>query len=148
MFDRIRTAVQSVRGNGHPAIVGFACRYCAYAGDAPEVVKAAFPPNVSTIDVLCTGKVDALYLLKALEYGADGVFVAGCLEGECHNEVGNVHAGQRVTYVKSLLEEIGLGGARLEMINTSAEQCADLSAAVAALSDKLVELGPSPARRC
>jgi coenzyme F420-reducing hydrogenase delta subunit len=91
--------------------------------------------------------VDALYLLKAFELGADGVFVAGCLEGECHNEKGNVHAGQRVSYIKALLDEIGLGSARLEMFNTSSAQCADLNEAVTTLAAKVKELGPSPVRR-
>lgn len=147
MIKDIRSAVHRARGNGEPVIVGFACRYCAYAGEEPNVVKARLPKNVKTIDVLCSGKVDALYLLKAFEAGADGVFVAGCLVGECHNEKGNVHAAQRVAYVKRLLDEIGLGGARLEMFNMSPAQCADMNAAVSTLLTKVKELGPSPVRR-
>lgn len=147
MIKKIRDAVRSARYNGAPAIVGFACRYCAYAGEDANVVKASLPPTVKTIDVLCTGKVDALYLLKAFEFGADGVFVAGCLEGECHNEKGNVHAAQRVAYVKGLLDEIGLGGARLEMFHMSPAQCADMAEVVDTLATKVKELGPSPVRR-
>jgi F420-non-reducing hydrogenase iron-sulfur subunit len=99
------------------------------------------------VDVLCTGKVDALYLLKAFEFGADGVFVAGCLAGECHNDKGNVHAGQRVGYVKKLLDELGLGGARLEMFNMAPAQCANMNEMVGTLVAKVKELGPSPAGR-
>jgi coenzyme F420-reducing hydrogenase delta subunit/Pyruvate/2-oxoacid:ferredoxin oxidoreductase delta subunit len=145
MVKEIKSAVRRAKGNGEPAIVGFACRYCAYAGEEPIVVKAKLPKNVKTVDVLCSGKVDALYLLKAFEFGADGVFVAGCLEGECHNEKGNVHAGQRVGYVKKLLDEIGLGGARLEMFNMSPAQCANMTELVGTLTAKVKELGPSPA---
>jgi coenzyme F420-reducing hydrogenase delta subunit/thioredoxin reductase/Pyruvate/2-oxoacid:ferredoxin oxidoreductase delta subunit len=147
MLKEIKSAVTIASGNGKPAIVGFACRYCAYAGQEPNLVKARLPQNVQTVDVLCSGKVDALYLLKAFEYGADGVFVAGCLEGECHNDKGNVHAGQRVGYVKTLLDEIGIGGARLAMFNMSAQQCADMAAAVDTLAAAIAELGPSPVRR-
>jgi len=147
MLRDIKQAVDMAAGNGKPAIVGFACRYCAYAGQEPEVVKATLPENVQTVDVLCSGKVDALYLLKAFEYGADGVFVAGCLDGECHNEKGNVHADQRVGYIKGLLDEIGIGGARLEMFNLSPQQCADMTTAVGTLAATLEELGPSPVRR-
>jgi len=143
----IRSAVRRASGNGEPAIIGFACRNCAYAGLEPDVAKARLPKNVKTIEVLCTGKVDMQYLLKAFEFGADGVFVAGCLVGGCRNEKGNVHAAQRVGYVKKLLDEIGLGGARLEMFNMSVPQCADLNSAVAALTTKVKELGPSPVRR-
>jgi coenzyme F420-reducing hydrogenase delta subunit/Pyruvate/2-oxoacid:ferredoxin oxidoreductase delta subunit len=147
MMKDIRSAVRRARGNGEPIIVGFACRYCAYAGQNANVVKAKLPKNVKTIDVLCSGKVDALYLLKAFEFGADGVFVAGCLVGACHNDKGNVHAGQRVAYVKKLLDEIGLGGARLEMFNMSPADCANMTEAVGVLAAKVKELGPSPARR-
>lgn len=147
MIKKIKRAVRRAKGNGEPAIVGFACRYCAYAGEEANVVKARLPKNVKTIDVLCSGKVDALYLLKAFEFGADGVFVAGCLDGECHNDKGNVHAGQRVTYVKRLLDEMGIGGARLEMFNMSPQQCADMTEAVHTLATKIKELGPSPVRR-
>ena len=147
MLKEIKSAVNAASGNGQPPIVGFACRYCAYAGQEPDVIKAKLPHNVQTVDVLCSGKVDSLYLLKAFEYGADGVFVAGCLEGECHNDKGNVHAGQRVGYIKGLLDEIGIGAARLEMFNMSAQQCADLTEAVDALAATIAELGPSPVRR-
>lgn len=147
MIKDIKSAVRRAKGNGEPAIIGFACRYCAYTGEEANVVKAKLPKNVKTIDVLCSGKVDTLHLLKAFEFGADGVFVAGCLDGECHNDKGNVHAGQRVTYIKGLLDEMGLGGARLEMFNMSSEQCADMTEAVRALAAKVKELGPSPVRR-
>jgi formate dehydrogenase beta subunit len=144
MLREIKSAVRRAKDGLEPAIVGFACRYCAYSGEEPIVVKAKLPRNVRTVDVLCTGKVDALYLLKAFEFGADGVFVAGCLEGECHNEKGNVHAGQRVGYVKKLLDEIGLGGARLEMFNMSPAQCANMNELVGTLVAKVKDLGPSP----
>ena len=98
------------------------------------------------MDVLCSGKIDSLYLLKAFEFGADGVFVAGCAEGQCHNEKGNVHAGQRVGYIQGLLKDIGIGAERLEMLKMSPEQCLDLREAVMALSAKVKELGPNPVR--
>jgi len=138
--------MEYLEGDGEPAIVGFACRYCAYAGEVKDVVKARLPKNVRIVDVLCSGKVDALYLLKAFEFGADGVFVAGCGDGQCHNEKGNVHAGQRVGHIKSLLNEIGIGADRLEMLKMSPEQCTDMKQAVMALSTKVKELGPNPVR--
>jgi len=155
MLKEIKSAVRRAKGSGQglakgdgePAIVGFACRYCAYAGEEPIVVKAKLPKNVKTVDVLCSGKVDALYLLKAFEFGADGIFVAGCPEGECHNDKGNVHAGQRVAYVKKLLDELGLGAARLEMFNMSAAQCANMNEMVGPLIAKVKELGTSPVGR-
>jgi coenzyme F420-reducing hydrogenase delta subunit len=147
LIAQIEDAAQKAKGTEKPAIVGFTCQYCAYAGEEPEVVKARLPDNVQTIDVLCSGKVEILYLLKAFEFGADGVFVAGCLEGECHNDKGSVHAAQRVEYVKDLLAEIGLGGERIEMFNMSPAQCTDMARVVDALVATVEELGPSPVRR-
>jgi coenzyme F420-reducing hydrogenase delta subunit len=57
--------------------------------------------------------VDAIHIMKALEKGADGVLVAGCLEGDCHFKNGNVKAMQRVTYLKHFLEEIGIEAERV-----------------------------------
>jgi F420-non-reducing hydrogenase iron-sulfur subunit len=147
MLREVSHAVRRAKVDGEPAIVGFACRYCAYNGQEPTVVKTRFPKNVRTIDVLCTGKVDSLYLLKAFELGADGVFVAGCLESECHNTKGSTHAGQRVKYIKAMLDEVGVGGDRLQMLNLASADCAGLPQQVTGLVDKVRELGPSPVRR-
>ena len=109
-------------------------------------VRKALVVPAKVQPALCSGKVDALYLLKAFEFGADAVFVAGCADGECHNEKGSTHAGQRVGYVKKLLDEIGIGAARLEMFHLSPGQCADLTASVAELSAAIQDLGPSPVK--
>ena len=60
-------------------------------------MRLRYPPNVKIIRVPCSGKVDAIHIMKALEGGADGVYVAGCLEGDCHFKNGNIRAAQRVT---------------------------------------------------
>jgi len=147
MIRAIYDAVRQARSSDGPAIIGFACRYCAYAGEEPNVVKAGLPNNVHIIDVMCSGRVDTLFLLKAFEFGADAAFVAGCLEGECHNEKGNIHAGKRVIRIKQILDELGLGAARLEMFNMKPGQCADMADAITTLVAAVQELGPSPVRR-
>ena len=70
----------------------------------------SYPSNVKVVKVPCTGRVDILLMLKAFESGVDGVYVAGCMEGECHYLRGNLRARRRVEYVKGLLDEVGLGG--------------------------------------
>src|SRR3972149_11997146 len=65
-------------------IVAFCCFYCAYAAaDLAGVMRLSYPPNVRVVLLPCTGGVDPIYILRAFEAGADGVFVAGCLEGQC-----------------------------------------------------------------
>jgi len=94
--------------------------------------------------VPCSGRVDILHLLKAIEDGADGVYVAGCLEGECHYLTGNYKARRRVNYVKKTLEEIGLEPERVEMFNLSAGEGPRFAQIAIEMNDRIKELGPSP----
>ncbi len=109
-------------------------------------MRLQYPPDVRIIQVPCTGKVDILHLLTAFEEGADGVFVAGCLEGDCHFIEGNLHAKRRVTRVKEILEQVGVGGERLEMYNLSAGQGGRFAEIAREMDQKIRELGPSPIR--
>jgi len=87
-----------------------------------------------------------LHLLKALEGGADGVYVAGCLEGDCHYQNGNLRAKKRVAYVREILQRIGLGAERVGMYNLSAGMGPRFAEIVAEVTDKVARLGPSPIR--
>ena len=105
-----------------------------------------YPSNVKIINVPCTGRVDILHLLKAIEDGADGVYVAGCLEGDCHYLTGNLKAKKRVAYVKKVLEEIGMEPERVEMYNLSAAQGGRFAEIAREFTQIIKELGPSPVR--
>ena len=103
-----------------PEIIVFACHYCAYAAaDLAGSMRLQYPTNIRMIKLPCTGKLEVIHLLRALEAGCDGVYAAGCLEGECHYLKGNLWARKRVGYVKKLLEEIGVDPGRVEMYNMS-----------------------------
>ena len=134
-------------GEFEPKIVAFCCHYCAYsAADLAGSMRLQYPPNVRVVRLLCTGKVDAIFLMKAFEGGADGVFVAGCMEGDCHFLEGNLRAKKRVQYVKKLLDEVGIGGERLEMFNMSAGEGTKFAAAAREMTERVKKLGPSPLR--
>ena len=61
-----------------PDIVAFCCHYCAYAAaDLAGSMRLDYPPSIKVIELPCSGKLDVLYVLRALEDGADGVMVAG-----------------------------------------------------------------------
>ena len=105
-----------------------------------------YPPNVKIIRIPCTGKIDALYLLKALEDGVDGVYVAGCEEGDCHFLVGNIRAKKRVGYVKSILKDLGINPGRVEMYNMSAADGPRFVAVAREFTARIKALGPSPVR--
>jgi F420-non-reducing hydrogenase iron-sulfur subunit len=127
-----------------PVIVAFCCHYCAYtAADMAGSMRRCYPPNVHIIRVPCSGKVDAIHIMKAFQKGADGVYVAGCLEGDCHFKNGNTQAARRVTYLKPLLDEIGVGGDRLEMITMSAGMGERFAATASEFTEKIRRLGAS-----
>jgi coenzyme F420-reducing hydrogenase delta subunit len=133
--------------NFEPVIVAFCCHFCAYtAADMAGSQRLCYPPNVKIIKVPCSGRVDAIHIMKAFQMGADGVYVAGCLEGDCHFKSGNIEASKRVAYIQKLLDDIGIGGERLEMILMSAGMGDRFAQVAADITDKIRELGPNPAK--
>jgi len=110
-------------------------------------MRLNYPTFIKIIKVPCTGRVDVLTLLKAFESGVDGVYVAGCMEGECHFLKGNLRARKRVNYTKTLLEEMGIEPERLEMYNLSAAQGQKFAAIANEMADKIRALGPSPVKK-
>jgi len=130
-----------------PVILAFCCHYCAYAAaDLAGSMRLQYSENVRVLRLPCTGKVEVNYLLAAFERGADGVIVAGCLEGGCHFLEGNLRARKRVERAKGLLGEIGLEPERLEMFNLSSAEGARFADIVTEMSRRLAKLGCSPLR--
>lgn len=130
-----------------PTIVAFCCHYCAYtAADMAGSMRLAYPPNVKIVRVPCSGKVDAIHIMKALQKGADGVLVAGCLEGDCHFKNGNVKALQRVNHLKHFLEEIGIEPDRAKMVNMSAGMGSRFAKIATEFTENIREMGPSPVK--
>lgn len=105
-----------------------------------------YPPNVRIIEVPCTGKVDIIHILQAFEYGADGVIVVGCMEGDCHYQRGNLYAKTRVKRAKEILDKVGLDGERVGMFNLSSGMGGRFAEIVTEMTKKILELGPSPIR--
>jgi coenzyme F420-reducing hydrogenase delta subunit len=128
-----------------PVIVAFCCHYCAYtAADMAGSKRLPYPANVKIIRVPCAGKVDAIHLMRALQKGADGVYVAGCLSGDCHFKNGNLKASRRIEHLKALLDEIGVGGDRVEMMMMSAGMGERFAQVATDFTQKIRELGPNP----
>jgi F420-non-reducing hydrogenase iron-sulfur subunit len=107
-------------------------------------MRLEYPSNIKIIRVPCTGKVDVMYLLRAIRQGADGVYVVGCLEGACHYNAGNIRARERVNHVSRLLEEIGLEGDRVRMYNLSSGEGPTFAAYAREMTEHIKELGPNP----
>jgi coenzyme F420-reducing hydrogenase delta subunit len=107
-------------------------------------MRLQYPPEIKVILMPCTGRVDILHLLKAFEGGADAVFVAGCLEGECHYLKGNIRAKKRVNKLKKDFTMMGMEPERLEMFNLSSSEGPRFAAIATEMSERAFKLGPSP----
>jgi F420-non-reducing hydrogenase iron-sulfur subunit len=130
-----------------PEIIAFTCHYCAYAAaDLAGIMRLQYPANVKIIKLPCSGAVDVLHILRAFEQGADGIFVAGCLEGGCHFVEGNLLTKKRVEHTKHILDKIGLGSKRLEMFFMSSAQGTRFVEVAKEMTQRIRELGPSPVK--
>jgi len=128
-----------------PRIVAFMCNWCTYtAADTAGVSRMQQPPNVDIIRVMCTGRVDPAFILKAFALGADGVLVSGCHPGQCHYQKGNLNARRRVMALKPFLEAVGIGQDRLRLEWIAAAEAPKEAEVVAEFTEAIKRLGPSP----
>ncbi len=128
-----------------PKILTFCCNYCSYAAaDLAGSMRIQYPPNVRIIKTPCTGRLEAKFFMRAFEKGADGVLVAGCLEGGCHFIEGNLYAKKRVNYTRRMLAELGLEEERLRMVNVAASMGRPLAELITDMVETVRKLGPSP----
>jgi len=110
-------------------------------------MRLNYPSNIRIIRVPCTGKVDVLHILHAFEKGADGVYVVGCLEGECHYQNGNFRAKKRVEQAQKILDIIGVGGERARLYNLSSSEGPRFVQFAVEMVEKITQLGPSPLKQ-
>jgi len=128
-----------------PNIVAFCCNWCSYAGaDLAGVSRMQYPPNARIIRVMCSGRVEPYFILKALELGADGVLVAGCHIGDCHYISGNVEAEKRMKMTQELLDIVGIGRDRMRLEWISASEGQKFAATMKEFTEQIKQLGPNP----
>jgi len=128
-----------------PNIIGFLCNWCSYAGaDLAGTSRMKYPPNIKSIRVMCSGRVDPVFVLEALRKGADGVLVAGCHPGDCHYQSGNYKANRRMKLLKKLLEDMAIDPGRLRFEYISASEGAKFASVATEFVDELKKMGPSP----
>jgi len=133
--------------NFDPKIVAFCCDQSGYpAADMAGTLKLDFPRNVEIVRVPCAGRIETIYLLKALEKGADGVMIFGCFEENCQFLQGNLRAKGRLSYAHRMLEEIGLEKERLEICHLATNSGVKLVEALNRKSEQLRKLGPNPVK--
>lgn len=126
-----------------PNIVAFLCNWCSYAGaDLAGTSRIQYPPNVKIIRVMCSGRVNPLFIVNALQEGADGVLIGGCHPGDCHYIQGNYFARRRMGVLKKLLEYVGIDNRRVWMTWVSAAEGKKFADVISEVTENVRKLGP------
>ena len=126
-----------------PRIVGFLCNWCSYRGaDLAGTARMKSSPNVRNIRVMCSGRVEPTFILKAFQLGADGVLVLGCHLGDCHYSQGNYKTLRRMPLLKKMLAQLGIEEERVRLDWVSASEGARFVSIVNDMTEKVRALGP------
>jgi coenzyme F420-reducing hydrogenase delta subunit/ferredoxin len=126
-----------------PRIVGFLCNWCSYAGaDLAGTSRTGYPPNIRIVRVPCSGRVDPLFVARALRDGADGVLVLGCHPGDCHYSDGNYYTRRRFAVMRELLVFAGIEPERVKLDWVSASEGARFAKVVGDFTEAVRRLGP------
>jgi len=126
-----------------PRIVAFLCTWCSYAGaDLAGVSRMQYPPNIRVVRVPCSGRINPLFILAALQNGADGVLVSGCHPGDCHYLSGNLVARRKFNTIRDLLAYAGIEPERVQFSWVSASEGGRFSELVRQVSEDVRKLGP------
>ncbi|MGD0010043.1 MAG: hydrogenase iron-sulfur subunit, partial [Terriglobia bacterium] len=129
--------------NFEPRIVGFLCNWCSYTGaDLAGTSRMKSAPNLRIIRLMCSGRVDPSFILRAFQLGADGILVAGCHPGDCHYQEGNFKALRRVLLLKRILREFGVDERRLRLEWISAAEGEKFAKVSTEFTEELRALGP------
>lgn len=131
-----------------PKIVAFLCNWCTYAGaDLAGTSRYQYPPNVRTVRVMCSSRINPMFIVNALLEGADGVLVSGCHPGECHYVSGNYLARRRMILLRRFLEHLGIHPDRFRMSWVSASEGAKWAEVVKEVTEGVKALGPNEIKR-
>lgn len=126
-----------------PNIVAFVCNWCSYAGaDKAGSQKMAYSADVKLIRVMCSGRVDPQFVLKAFRDGADGVMVLGCHPGDCHYRNGNMKAMKRFRLIHRIMRQFGIDERRFLLDWVAAGESEKFQGVANSMAEIVWELGP------
>jgi F420-non-reducing hydrogenase iron-sulfur subunit len=133
-----------------PVIIGFTCNWCSYrAADLAGTARIKYPPNVRLIRLMCSGRLDPTFILKALAEGADGVLITGCHPGECHYVEQNYKTLRRYLLLRRTIAPLGIEPERVKLVWASAAEGVHLANEIGTFVDEVRAMGPLnwPARK-
>jgi len=126
-----------------PKIVAFFCNWCTYtAADLAGTARMSYAPNVRVVRIMCSGRLDPQFVLKAFREGADGVLIGGCHAGDCHYQKGNYKALRRVRMLQSMLGKLGLEPERLRLEWIAASEGDKVQRVINEMTEHVRRLGP------
>ena len=138
-----QTEITTVNEAFEPTIIVFACNWCTYAGaDLAGVSRLKYPSNIRILRVMCTGRVDPAFVMKAFLNGADGVMVAGCHPGECHYLEGNLRAKERIDKMVEAMKILGFDIDRFRLEWISASEGKKFAQTMTEFTEQIRNLGP------
>ncbi|MCX7954326.1 MAG: hydrogenase iron-sulfur subunit [Bacteroidales bacterium] len=131
-----------------PKIVGFLCNWCSYTGaDLAGTSRMKYDESIRVVRVMCSGRVDPTFVLKAFKEGADGVLICGCHPRDCHYHEGNYKCLRRYHLLKKYIIQMGIEPDRLRLEWISASEGAEFAKLVNEFTQKIAELGPSKVKQ-
>jgi F420-non-reducing hydrogenase iron-sulfur subunit len=137
------TPVGAANGAFEPTLIGFTCNWCSYrAADLAGTSRIKYPPNIRLIRLMCSGRLDPTFVLKAMAEGADGVLITGCWPGDCHYLVQNHYAQRRFLLLKRTLVQFGIEPERIKLVWASAAEGMRLASEIAEFTEEVRALGP------
>jgi F420-non-reducing hydrogenase iron-sulfur subunit len=129
--------------NFEPVIIGFTCNWCSYrAADLAGTARVKYPPNIRLIRLMCSGRLDPTFILRALSGGADGVLITGCHPGECHYLEQNYKALRRYLLLRRTIAQMGIDPGRVKLVWASASEGVKLANEITKMVDEVRALGP------
>jgi F420-non-reducing hydrogenase iron-sulfur subunit len=129
--------------NWQPKIVAFLCNWCSYTGaDLAGISRIKWSPAVRIIRIMCSGRLDPTFVVKAFQMGADGVLISGCHPGDCHYQEGNYKALRRAQLLKRLLAGFGVDPRRLRLVWVSASEGERWATICNEMTEQIRSLGP------
>ena len=128
-----------------PEILVFCCNWCSYAGaDLAGVSRFQYPPNIRIVRVMCSGRVEPAFILRAFSNGIDGVLVTGCHIGDCHYISGNELAQIRMEHLQKLIKKLGIEPERFSLHWISASEGKQFAELITEFTEIVKKLGRSP----
>ncbi len=132
------------KGGWEPKVAAFVCSWCSsLSADLAGAEEGGYPANARLVRVPCAGRINPLFVVKALQEGADGVLVSGCHPGDCHYISGNLVARRKFALLKNFLGYLGIEAGRVQFSWVSASEGPRFAALMKKVVADIKELGPA-----